>query len=77
MNCDPNTLLSQSNVSQLAALNPSQRDAIKIWLLATIAGVSTDKDYLVGQASCLIDCQVPYKAIEVSLLCTIANTLGA
>ena len=54
-------------------------DAVMIYLLAQIAGVSTDPTSLMDNAKC-IDAVIPKgmrDAVIVSLLCSIANADGA
>lgn len=67
--------LADSAKCILEKTSPEQRQAIIVWLLATIANVSTDPDDLLASAKCILagmsDKQM--KAAQVQLLCQIVN----
>ncbi len=74
MACDPNDLLDSAKCI-LACTTEGQRSAIKISLLAQIAGVSADPNTLLDNARCIESCLTggQLKAIEIWLLCQIAG----
>jgi len=71
---DPNALLEAAKCIE-DCTTEGQRSAIKIYLLATIAGVSTDPNTLLENAKCIEQCLMAgqLKANEVWLLCQIAG----
>jgi hypothetical protein len=71
--CDPQSLLQAAKCFENCTL-AGQRDAIKIYLLALIAGVNPDPVALMEAARCLT-CLQPgqAQAVQTYLLCTIAN----
>lgn len=73
MACDPNDLMDDARC--VMCLTEGQMMAIKINLLATIAGVSNDPNTLLDNARCIESCltEGQLKAIEVWLLCQIAG----
>lgn len=78
MACDPNDLLSAAKCIESCTLE-GQRSAIKISLLAQIAGqpysTGSDVNALLTNAKCIEDCLTigQMKAVEVWLLCQIAG----
>lgn len=77
VDCDPRALAQAASCLQ-SCVNQGMSEAIKIYLLATIAGVSTDPDSLIKAASCIQGC-IPAGAmpgVQASLLCQIANAGG-
>jgi hypothetical protein len=74
MACDPNELLDASKCI-FACTSEGQRSAIKIYLLANLAGVSADPNTLLDNAKCIESCLTlgQMKAVEVWLLCQIAG----
>ena len=74
MACDPNTLLTAAACIE-QCLTAGQMQAIKINLLASIAGVSNDPNTLLSNAKCIEQCLTmgQMKAIEIYLLCIIAG----
>lgn len=77
VDCDPLALAQNASCLQ-ACVNAGMSDAIKIYLLATIAGVDPDPQALIAAASCL-QCALPpgmAPAVQASLLCQIANAGG-
>lgn len=77
ISCDKDDLLENAKCLQQCTL-PGMREAIKVWLLTQIAGVSDDPDFLIEQSKCLNQCVPPktLKAIETWLLCQIVNNCG-
>lgn len=76
VNCDPKALAQAASCLQ-PCINAGMADAIKIYLLAQIAGVDPDPDALMKAANC-IHCAMPAgmaPAVEAHLLCQIANAL--
>lgn len=55
-------------------IEPGDLEAVKVYLLATIAGGSMDPQVLVSASKCY-DCLTPgeLKNVELYLLCSIAN----
>src|SRR5258705_697753 len=75
MDCTPQSLITNANGVICCLPMGKQTAAVKLWLLATIAGVSTDPSLLRENAKCL-DC-VPIGtllAIRTYLLTIIAGT---
>lgn len=67
-----------SNLATLAAdftqLSPAQRESIKIYLLASIAGVEPDAEELAELAACFCGLSARQRSdIIIYLLCTISN----
>lgn len=71
--CTPNVLLENAKCFK-KCLNHDDREAVNTYLLAVIAGGSTDPQVLLQQARCFTGClTIPQlKAIQVYLLCQIA-----
>lgn len=70
--CDTSTVLDQAKCFN--CLSIPQLEAIQVYLLATVAGTSTDPATLLNSAKCFNCLTVPQlKAIQVYLLCQIAN----
>ncbi len=76
VSCEPADLAEAA--ACFTCLDPAQKEAIKLYLLAVIAGGSTDPAELLTAAkcfTCLDDTQK--KAINTYLLCQAANAAGA
>lgn len=72
LNCDPDALAQAAKC--FTCLDATQRKAVKIYLLATLAGTSTDPNVLAEAAKCFVGLSaVQERAIESYLLCQIAN----
>jgi hypothetical protein len=74
--CDPAAITTAAKC--FACLTKSQRDAVELYLLASLAGGSMDPATLVRQARCF-EC-IPREMIEpvkLMLLCNAATALGA
>lgn len=71
-NCDPTTLLENARCIE-GCTTSGQREAIIVWLLAQIAGVSADPQTLMTNAQC-VSCltQGQLEAVRVWLACQIA-----
>lgn len=71
--CTPTSLMAQANCFK-SCLQPDQIQAVIAYLLAQLAGGSTDPLVLFQQASCFHSCLNPHqlKAVQVYLLCQIA-----
>lgn len=70
--CDPATLVESAKC--FVCLEPPQREAIKTYLLAVLAGGSLDPETLMEDAKCFM-CIQPnqHKAMQNYLLCQILN----
>lgn len=78
MACDPLALAQAASCLQ-ACVNAGMGDAIKIYLLAQIAGVDPDPAALIQAAGCIASC-IPagaMPAVQANLLCQIAEAGGA
>ena len=73
----PVTCTASSLASEAACftgLSPDQQEAIKIYLLATIAGASTNPNTLATLAACFTGFTAEQQeAIQTYLLCQVAN----
>lgn len=69
--------LIESSKCLLSCTDEGQRDAMKVWLLAQIAGVEATPGFLLEQSKCL-NClnEGQLKAIQAWLLCQISNDGG-
>lgn len=77
MPCDPLALAQAASCLQ-ACVNAGMADAIKIYLLALIAGVDPDPAALILNAGCISSC-IPagaMPAVQANLLCQIAEGGG-
>jgi hypothetical protein len=77
VDCDPKALAQAASCMQ-ACVNAGMSDAVKIYLLATIAGVDPDPAALMQAAGCIQSC-IPtgaMPAVQATLLCAIANAGG-
>lgn len=72
--CDPLELAQKASCLQ-ACVSAGMSEAIKIYLLAQIAGVDPDPMALMKAASCIQSCISPgaMPAVQAHLLCQIAN----
>jgi len=72
VSCDTTDLAAAAKC--YSCLTPDQKEAIKTYLLAVIAGGSTDPSELMASAKCF-QCLTPkqHKAIQTYLACQIAN----
>ena len=59
MDCSVQSLATNSTGIECCIRGRRQINAVKVWLLATIAGVSTDPTFLRDQAKCLGNCVSP------------------
>lgn len=59
MDCTVQSLTTNSTGIECCIRGRRQINAVKVWLLATIAGVSTDPTFLRDQAKCLDNCTSP------------------
>lgn len=76
LSCDPATIARAS--ACFSCLTKSQRDAVELYLLASLAGGSMDPATLVKAAKCMV-C-IPREMVEpvkMMLLCNAATALGA
>lgn len=74
VDCDPLALAQNASCLQ-ACVNAGMAEAIKIYLLAQIAGVDPDPRALMQAAGCIQSC-IPagaMPAVQAHLLCQIAN----
>lgn len=71
--CDPQSLLELAKCFE-GCTSPGQRDAMKVYLLAIIAGVNPDPVALMEASRCMT-CLLPgqTQAVISYLLCTIVN----
>ena len=76
LNCDPATIARAS--ACFTCLTKSQRAAVELYLLASLAGGSMDPATLVRQARCFA-CVPPemVESVKMMLLCNAATALGA
>ena len=67
--------LADSAKCILESTSPEQRQAMIVYLLATIAGVSTDPTDLASASKCILSSMTikQMKAAQTQLLCTIVN----
>lgn len=70
INCDPAELATAATC--FSCLSPEQREAVKTYLLAVIAGGSLDPAVLSEAARCFV-CVPNQKAMQNYLLCQILN----
>lgn len=70
--------LIESSKCILSCTDEGQRDAMKVWLLAQIAGVQATPGFLLEQSKCL-DClnDGQLKSIQAWLLCQVVNQGGS
>ena len=75
-NCDPAVITRAA--ACFSCLTKSQRDAVEIYLLASLAGGSMDPATLVKAARCF-SCVPPemVEPVKLMLLCNSATALGA
>jgi len=73
MACDTAGLLDSAKCFD--CLDAGQKQSIRLYLLAVIAGVSPDPAALLAQSKCMESClsDGQLRAIEAWLLCQIAN----
>ena len=70
--CDASSLAEAAKC--YACLTPKQKEAIKTYVLAVIAGGSTDPQVLMEEAKCFLCLtEKQLKAIQVYLTCQAAN----
>lgn len=71
INCDPESLAAAAKCFQ--CLNEVSREAVNTYLLAVIAGGSTDPETLAQQAAAFQGLQGRHLQVQDYLLCQIAN----
>lgn len=72
VSCEPADLAELAKC--FMCLTPDEREAIKTYLLAVIAGGSTDPETLAESAKCFKCMDLPtHKAVQNYLLCQILN----
>lgn len=75
ISCEPSDLAEAAKC--YTCLDPAQREAVKTYLLAVIAGGSTDPETLLTEAKCFV-CLDPLQreVINSYLLCQAVTALG-